>query len=117
LYLYRYLVDQLEHMAAAAFVLARNYTLMSAQSWKDGFYMGAVQSIYERLDAQKRETVATQDACKALVIVKEAELNKAMHKFHPNTRVAPVKSVKLDSGYKQGAEAGRKVALNKAIEA
>lgn len=114
IYLHRHLVSQLETMAAVAYKLSG--TRMHAKSWLDSFYVGAVNSIHERLEAQRREMAAASNACKSLVMVKDAELKAAMYKFCPNIKTAPAKRIRSSNGYHEGVEAGKRVALNKAIE-
>lgn len=114
IYLHKHLVGQLETMAATAYKLSG--TRVHAKSWLDSFYIGAVNSIHERLEAQKREMEAASNACKSLVVVKDKELRAAMYKFCPNIKTAPAKRIRSSNGYHEGVEAGKRVALNKAIE-
>lgn len=113
-YLHNYLVGQLEPMAATAYKISG--ATMHAKSWLDSFYVGAVNAIYERLVAQKNEMAAASNACKSLVIVKDKELQTAMYKLYPHIRTARAKSVRSSNGYHEGVEAGKRVAINKAIE-
>jgi hypothetical protein len=112
-YLYSYLVPQLEAMALTAYRLSG--TTVHAKSWKDSFYIGALNSIKERLEAQRREMAAASNACRSLVVVKDAELKAALHRLHPHLRKAPPKNVR-SSGFYEGVEAGKRVALHKGIE-
>ena len=114
IYLHQYLVGQLETMAAVAYKLSG--TRVHAKSWLDSFYVGAINSIHERLEAQKREMAAASNACKSLVIVKDAELQAAMYKLYPHIRTARAKRIRSSNGYHEGVEAGKRVTLNKAIE-
>jgi hypothetical protein len=112
-YLYSYLVGQLEPMAATAYKLSG--TRIHAKSWLDSFYIGAVNSIDERLKAQKAEMEATSNACRSLVVVKDAELHAALRKFYPDIKTGAKKRVR-QPGFYEGVEAGKKVAISKAIE-
>jgi len=114
IYLHSYLIGQLEPMAASAYKLSG--TMMHAKSWLDSFYIGAMESIKHRLETQKREMAAASNACKSLVIVKDAELKQALYKFYPNTKIGPAKRIRSSDGLREGREAGRKVALSRAIE-
>lgn len=114
-YLYQYLIGQLEPMAVAAH--QRSIAPVHGKTWFDSFYMGAVNSIHERLEAQKREMEAASNDCRALVVSKDAELKTAVMKFFPNVRNGGTKRVRSADGYFEGVEAGNRVALNKAIEA
>jgi hypothetical protein len=113
-YLYTYLVSQLEPMALTAYKLSGSS--IHAKTWKDSFYIGAVQSIKERLEAQKNEMVAASNACRSLVVVKDAELKAAMYKLFPNIRKSTPKRIRCSNGFHEGREAGKCVALNKSIE-
>jgi hypothetical protein len=113
-YLYGYLVSQLEPMAMTAYRLSD--TTMHAKTWLDSFYMGAINAINARLKAQKAEMIAESNACKSLVVIKDAELQEALRKFYPDIKAEPKKRVKSLGGYREGVEAGKRVALNKAIE-
>ena len=113
-YLHNYLVGQLEPMAATAYKLS--LTTMHAKSWLDSFYVGAVNAIYERLVAQKNEMAAASNACKSLVVVKDAKLQAAVRKFYPSIKTGQAKRIRSSNGYHEGVEAGKRVALSKAIE-
>lgn len=115
IHLHQYLVSQLETMAATAYKLSGS--TMHAKSWLDSFYIGAVYSIYERLKAQKDEMAAASNTCKSLVVVKDEELKVALDTFYPNLKKGPAKYIRSSNGYHEGIEAGKRVALNKAIEA
>jgi hypothetical protein len=112
-YLYRYLVGQLEPMATAAYRLSS--TTVHAKSWLDSFYIGGVESIEERLKMQKIEMIAASNACRSLVVVKDAKLKEAVDKLYPNLRKSGSKRVR-SSGYYEGREAGKRVVLSKTIE-
>ncbi|HEX3640647.1 MAG TPA: DUF2786 domain-containing protein [Ktedonobacteraceae bacterium] len=114
-YLYHYLIGQLEPMAIDAY--HRSLSSMHAKSWLDAFYMGAATSIDHRLEEQQREMEAASNACKALIISKDAELKSAMRHFYPQTKNGSSKRIRSKDGYYSGQEAGRKVALNRGIEA
>ena len=113
-YLHQYLIGQLEPMAATAYKLSGS--TIHAKSWLDSFYVGAVESINKRLETQKNEMAAASNACKSLVVVKDAELKQALYKFYPNTKIGAAKRIRSSDGLREGREAGRRVALSKAIE-
>ena len=114
IYLHSYLIGQLETMATTAYKLSG--TRMHAKSWLDSFYVGATNSINERLKAQKAEMEAASNACKNLVVVKDGELQAAMSKLYPGFRKGKPKHARSLDGYREGVEAGKRVALNKGIE-
>jgi Protein of unknown function (DUF2786) len=114
-YLYHYLIGQLEPMAHTAY--HRSLTAMHASSWMDSFYMGAVESINARLEEQKQEMAAASNACRSLIISKDAELQGAIRRFYPKTQTGGKKRIRSADGIQAGREAGRKVALNRGIEA
>jgi Protein of unknown function (DUF2786) len=111
--LYHSLVAQLEPMAVAAY--RDNGSYQNAQSWMDSFYMGAVETIWRRLEAQKRAMATDSQACRALVVVKDQELQEALHRFYPRLRPGTRKQVQGTDGYFSGREAGKRVTLNKAL--
>jgi Protein of unknown function (DUF2786) len=114
-YLYTYLLGQLEPMAVAAYKIS--LTSMHAKTWLDAFYVGAINSIGHRLEAQKQEMAAASNACKALIVSKDAELKTAFNRFYPRTRRDGSKRVRSVDGYQAGQEAGQRVALHRGIEA
>ncbi|HWS84280.1 MAG TPA: DUF2786 domain-containing protein [Ktedonobacteraceae bacterium] len=112
-YLYAYLIAQLEPMAVAAY--NQSSRTVHAKSWLDSFYIGAVESVSDRLEAHKQEMVAASNECRSLVVVKDAELQDAVQKLYPHTRKGSAKRIRSSTGYDEGLEAGKRVPLNKAV--
>ena len=88
---------------------------MPAITWKDAFFMGAIRSIDARLRAQHQTFTESYEASRALVVVKEAELQKAVSTFFPQLGTSRPKHVRSSNGYSEGVRAGREVALNRAL--
>ena len=114
IYLHNYLVGQIEPMAMTAYKLSG--TMMHGKSWLDSFYIGAINAISERLRAQKNEMAAASNECRSLVVVKDAELQAALHRLYPSIKAGMKKRVRSADGYHEGVKAGSKVALHKGIE-
>jgi hypothetical protein len=112
-YLYGYLVRQLEPMAATAY--RQSGSSMHSRTWKDSFFHGAIASIDQRLKEQAQVFADTSEQSRALVVVKDAELRAAMKRYHPNVTPGQRKRLRSQDGYQQGREAGRRLALHKAI--
>lgn len=112
-FIYAHLVTELEPMAVAAYL--ESWGDVPAITWKDGFFMGAVQSIHARLEAQRKQSEASSQACRALVVTKDTQLQDAIQRFYPDVRTARAKSVKSTDGFYQGVEAGKHVTLNKVL--
>src|SRR5215469_2538003 len=112
-YLYEYLVQQLEPMAATAY--RQSGSSMHARTWKDSFFYGAIASIDQRLKEQAQVFADTSEQSRALVVVKDAELRAAMKRYHPNVTPGQRKHLRSQDGFQQGVEAGQRIALHKAI--
>lgn len=74
-YLFGYLVLEIERLATVGWSLRRGTTSENATVWKNNFRLGAVVTIRERFDAQKRdqEAKARVTSCTALAIVQRDE--------------------------------------------
>ena len=114
-YLYTYLASQLETMATQAYHQA--HSDIAAITWKDSFFAGAIISIHDRLRAERQTFEESESSCRALVVTKEKEIQEAIHQMFPNARIrtARAKSVVACTGYDQGVEAGKHIALRRAI--
>jgi hypothetical protein len=87
-------------------------------SWVRAFCLAAVHEIYYRLAAQRARDEQASAASTALVLVTDAKLEQAMTQFHPGLRkgspIAPGSDLMARA---LGREAGKRIALNKAVEA
>ncbi|SRR6266702_5836577 len=70
-------------------------------------------SIHERLPAQNQEFAALSEASRALVLVKDAELDQAVHQFFPRLRTAKPKRIRSSAGYHHDVQAGKEVAFSR----
>lgn len=113
-YLYEYLAVELEHLALAAY--ERTYSELPAVTWRDSFYMGALDTLYVRLRAEQSKFTATSHECRALVTVKNEELQKTVRERYPDLHPGRAKRVALCDGYYDGKQAGNAVSLHRAIE-
>lgn len=87
------------------------------RKWFHDFYMGASGVICRRLRESKDLTVRQQN-CQALMIMKDADLEKAFREAFPRTSQGKhwkdnIHSVKI---YSQGQEVGRELEIHRAID-
>jgi len=113
--MYAFIAAQLERLASAWYqVYQRSYQYYSnpvpARTWKNNFFLGAVATIKQRLEEEKRAFEASSNACRSLVVVKDRDLREAKQRFHPQARSGrPVRYTPASDGYERGREAGRQV--------
>ena len=112
LYLHKHIQTQLETMATTAYRLTN--TKLPPATWKDAFYMGAIQTISVRLEAER---YAQDNQTKALVVRNEDELKDAFKRLFPQMqlRAGGRKTIRSEEGYTQGKEAGHRVTFHKEI--
>jgi hypothetical protein len=112
--LYEHLAQQLDHMALESY--QNSSRELPAITWKDSFYAGAIHSLDLRLCAQQSTFATTSSECRSLVVMKREELHKAVRRLYPNLQNSHAKRVRACDGYYEGVQAGRNVALHKALE-
>jgi hypothetical protein len=120
--LYEFLVDELVRLAEIAWREAveevqeqripfMRQPSMNAKSFKNAFYLGAVQEIRNRLREQREESVADQEGSSALVLVEEKALDDAVYKMFGRLRSGGRSTINDSNGYRRGKSAGRSVNL------
>lgn len=116
--MYRFVEGQLEQLASSGFArYIRHGGQAHARSWKTSFYQGALQTIRQRLQAERTALEASSNNCRALLVVKETDLKEAMERFHPKVRrrAVPRRITALD-GLSAGCEAGHQVRFRGEVE-
>jgi hypothetical protein len=86
------------------------------RSWLNSFYFGAINKVYDRLEAQRSYNLSKYNTGKAMVLSKESELDDALKSFFPNTKERPPVKLKSHGGYEMGQIAGEQVSLNKVLQ-
>lgn len=80
------------------------------------FCYGAIETVTERLDAQKEENIAkAKDAGTALMVLSGKEVAQAVKHFFPATGKASHQKVSRPDGFATGRAAGHHVSLNRAV--
>lgn len=113
-FLYLCLARQLESLAAAAYRQSRSP--LAAVTWKDGFYLGAVSSLRQRLERQHQDFAHTSEQTRALVVIKDAALQEAVATFFPKVRTAAPKHLLSADGWQAGVQAGQAIDLQAGVQ-
>lgn len=116
--MYRFIEEQLEHLASAGYA---RYVRLGGQShvrsWKSSFYLGALQTITQRLQAERAKLEASSNNCRALLVVKDTDLKEAMERLHPEVRRRAVRyAANAPDGLSAGREAGHQVRFRGEVE-
>jgi hypothetical protein len=115
-FLFGHLVREIERLADRGWRRARLVygEYVEARSWKNDFRRGAVATIDERLRERAERFAETSSDAQALVLLKDAALMDAVHRFHPDV---PTTTVRFRGGmaYQQGQSAAREIAINRAV--
>lgn len=108
--MYHWITPELESIALRAW---RNYQnnggYESARRWKQGFFMGAIKTIGDRLESSLKTFTATQPG-NALIVYNDKQLSAAVHKVFPRLGQSRI-SVSSGSGYQAGRAAGSSIRL------
>ena len=109
--MYASIASQLERLAVAWYrVYQHNGGYVAARTWKNNFFIGAVMTIRQRLENEKRAFEASSNVCRSLVVVKDRDLREAVQRIFPQAR--PGRSLRYTpapDGYARGREAGQQV--------
>jgi hypothetical protein len=115
-FLFGYLAREIERLAGRGWRRARLVygDHVEVRSWKNDFRRGAVASIDERLKERTDRFAETSSKAEALVLLKDAALMEALHRFHPDIPTVTVR-VRPGIAYRQGQWAARDIALHRAV--
>ena len=121
-----YIIPQLEKMAETQYIREALH-VYSKVKWKEAFFVGALDTIQDRLEYQKLLMQQEQEEAErvekggstltALITLTDKEVEEAAHRFFSNLRNAssPQKSV-LRSGYESGLEQGKNVEIFRKLQ-
>ena len=113
---YDYLSSEIDRLADATWMKARNRTREHARSWKSSFYNGAVDIVVQRLE-EKYQQVSKQDShTRALVLRNERDLDDAVGNLIGRVRKNTVRQRHSKAGYNRGVRAGKRVNLDRPVD-
>ncbi len=111
--LYAFLVREITHLADLGAAGRPASGRESTRAWKRSFYQGAVVTIEQRLAAQRRRDATADRASRALVVVKDQELDEAYRQHFPNVQRGRTSArPRSADGFYAGVEAARRIPLN-----
>lgn len=115
-YLYEFLMREIRRLADRAWEEG-GYARRGERerTWKRSFYFGAVQTVSERLAAQREADARADTASLALTVVKDRELDEAYRQHFGAAGKARKAVVRSTTGYAAGVRAARKIALNRPL--
>ena len=112
-YLYEYLAREIDRFADRGWLNFHGYE-SSSRRWKTGFRFGAISTIDQRLAAQRKQQGAESEQSRALIVVNDEALKRAVARYYP--RLTTRGSGRISgSGYNAGAAAGHGIGLNAAL--
>lgn len=85
--------------------------------WVRSFCHGATVTISGRLDTQQQKSMSVSEQSKALVVMKEQELDMAESRFIGKTTSVSFDVQTSSAGYHTGVRAGKEVSLNPQVRA
>ncbi len=110
--LYQIIRPQIKHMADAAYVLSRNKA--NPRKWKNGFCGGAVDTLEERLKADRE---ALDNHSKALIVNDERLRAQELRKVFPDKRIVGGNAIRIaPEGYGVGRAAGHQITYRREIK-
>jgi hypothetical protein len=115
--LYEYLETEAKRQCRAAFKAAAAGWYADRAFFNQSFYCGFVETIHDRLQAQRKESTAEAgERGTALVVQAKRELDDAFARFFPITQTVKSKAIGVAaSACDVGCDAGRNVNLDKQV--
>ncbi len=116
-YLYHAVYNQVKALCDLGWNLNGKYSGEHGKTWKNSFYIGAATVISDRLRKQKQDMMQNLNAdsskSTALVVInrRENEIQKMADEFLGGRKHQMSTSVRSNSGYNSGKEAGGRVNL------
>ena len=115
-YIYAFVVYEINRLADAAWTNRdRRAVYEPVQTYKRGFREGAVVGVSTALSRQRNDDMNNVQGGRALVIVKDQQVEEALHQFFPNLRAGRSRTVRYGQGYDLGYEKGRQIQINKGV--
>jgi len=112
-YLFEYLTKEIERLALDSCIKEGIFTKRGR--YIKQFCQGAADAIYWRFqEILKARTVSTED-CRALVVVKDKELDAAVKQFWPRLGRGSSRKFSLGNGFSQGQATGRHIGINPGV--
>lgn len=112
--LYAYLLRELLRLADTGWHQAKRRARDTARQWKHGFQHGAVEVIAERLAEQREEDAAATEASRALVLLKDDGVARALHRQYPNATTDQRRATVSVAGWQAGRQAGETIGFGMA---
>ena len=111
-YLFEYLVQEIERLAVKS-CIDEGIIDKRAKYMRD-FCQGAMSSVYHRLQETLKQSAMANTESRALVVVKDKELDAAAFRYFGRTRSVG-RSSAIGNGYSQGRSAGGNMPINAGI--
>lgn len=103
-----YIQQQLRQLASSYYKASG--TTLPAATWKRSFYFGAIDTINQRLQDEKKQAA---NNVKALIVVRDKELAQATRQFFPHLQAGG--RIRVNSGYGAGRKAGHQVSIRREV--
>jgi hypothetical protein len=118
-FLYAFLAGEVDRLAERGWRRARAVygDWVQARTWKNDFRRGAVATITERLAERTADFAAESPAAGALVLDKEAALEAALLRLHPDAPTRTVRLRALSDAFTQGQREAGGIELRDALSA
>jgi len=93
------------------------YAKVHGKTWKNSFYVGANQTISERLNANLQQLRSSDNDINALVVMNDHEIKEYMKVKYPRLTYSSSNSRRDRSGFEAGKEAGRSIQFRQGVGA
>ena len=113
IYLFEYLKREIDRLSKEA--VKSEGILSRKATWRRSFCHGAVSTIISRLKDQRRVNTESTDKSRALIVVSDQELEKAMTVYFPNLSRGRRVSIRGGEGYESGRVAGQSIGLHQGL--
>jgi len=111
-YLFEYLTTEIERLAGRS--CFENGIIDKRGKYIRDFCQGAMSSIYRRLQDSIKQSATANTESKALVVVKDKELDAAAYSFFGRTHTIS-RHISCGNGFSEGKTAGDNVAINRGV--
>jgi hypothetical protein len=114
-YLYGYIVAELERLAREAYRTSDRTLAFAA--WRNTFCVGAVSVLKQRFAEQEQRFVAQAEESRALVVVKDSALQEAVKRLTQGKISTVTSRMQADAdAYERGQAAGRTIPLRHGVQ-
>jgi hypothetical protein len=115
-YEYEYLVKEIQRLAVEGCQKQGYLRGKDKGRYIRGFCEGAMSQVYYRLDTSYKQQAAATTESRALVVVKDKELDQAVRVYFPRLTTTSRRAGGSADGYSDGHKAGASITVNRGVQ-